>query len=117
LDIDNRPYLRFGETDFREDHNASPHPVMMQQVLNQLGIEYEKVKGKTGLLIPAPFGEKYNLCGAGRSRLTLERKQVVLMHESFAYSIETDLPHLERIRPLLPEWTLRYYDIDAGRKG
>ncbi len=109
LEIDGKPYLRFGKANqkiINVESASEFHVRILVSFLEVTGREYPIIK-KFGAYVPALESEWYKVHGAGSAEIDVERKLASFFGKSASYEIEIDEQHLDSVGLLLPDWKLR----------
>ncbi len=100
LYLDKDPYLRFGNPELM-------HGQILASFLDACGIKYITKRNRAGILIPEPEGGGYRAAGMGFATVMPKQKRAYFNADSADYLIGINLDHLQKIRELEPEWTLK----------
>ena len=106
LEIGSRSLLRFAETDLQ------PHQFVLRSALESLSISYDtQPSSLSGMMIPAPDGERYHVAGMGIGVVFPDEKRVLFdsTSKSGDYNLSLDAEHLDRIRSSVPDWTFQLF--------
>ena len=96
-------FMRLGDPTVR-------HARFLEDLLNELGINFKTRKSGGGGMVPVPRGDGYKLVGAGDGRIKILSREIIAFgtSNSLEYGRGFNQEHSERITPYLPEgWKLK----------
>jgi hypothetical protein len=100
MEVDGKPCIRF-PIEFKLNHGY-----IITELADLLERYFPKEMDTEGNENPSLAWDWYKVYGAGKARIDAEEKQAALFGESKGYGIGIDLGHLERVRPLNPDWVI-----------
>ena len=98
LEVYGEPFLRSSKGSCGDN---TSHGNLLEDTLKEFRIDFMTKIYFYGRVVPLPFGEEYELIGAGL--ISVNYGTVNIGGSSMVYNIKINQPHLERIKIHLPE--------------
>jgi hypothetical protein len=57
--------------------------------------------------IPVFESDRYKVCGMGKATIDIDKKEALFYGRSWGYPVVLNPEHLERMKPLYPEWSIK----------
>jgi hypothetical protein len=104
MEVHGKPCLRFATA---SGEWGELHSEIIDFLVNHLGKKTSRIIGKYKFEIPALESDWYKVLGAGKSYVDIENKEASFYGKSKDYDIGISLEHLESIKPLYSEWSIK----------
>lgn len=102
LYIDGRPILRLGP-------KSVFHASILERILAEFGLAFEKQKTPFGREVPKLRGERYEAVGMGQCQLF--NKEYCFYGDSGDYNIKINREHLQKCREKVPDVVLEVTEL------